>query len=117
MKLYCMVNELKPECVKDYAEYHESIHKTEWKTQLTAIKKAGFEVCNVYVHGNLSIVIFGCDDLMACLSKLAADTDNKRWQQLMAGFFAGNPKFDGEKDLTAKKVFDLIQQMQGYLKD
>ena len=40
MKWYCMVNEIKPEHVQDYVDIHENAHKTDWKTQLAALKEA-----------------------------------------------------------------------------
>lgn len=107
MKQYCCVNKLKPEFVKAYSDYHINAHKTEWKTQITALKKAGAAVCNVYVWEDTSILIIECDDLDECFKRLAEDPDNLRWQRLMANFFAENPKFDGTNTIYATKVFAL----------
>ena len=110
MKLYCVVNELKPECVKDYSEYHKNAHKTQWKTQLKVLREAGMEICNVYIWKNYAIMIVGCEDLDECYRRLATMEDNLRWQELMGGFFAGQPKFDGTETISLEQIFDLTEQ-------
>ncbi len=115
MKLYCMVNSLKEEGVEGYKHYHETAHQTEWKSQIEALKQAGAQVCNVYLWNGYSIVIMGCEDLDACLAKLAENPENQKWQQLMSGFFQANPKFDGSETQTVLKIFDMNEQAQGFL--
>ncbi len=110
MNLYCVVNELKPEGVAPYSEYHKNAHKTEWKTQLKALRDAGMEICNVYIWKNHAIMIVGCEDLNVCYKKLATMPDNLRWQKLMNGFFLNDPKFDGTKTISIEKIFDLVEQ-------
>ncbi|MBC5647623.1 L-rhamnose mutarotase [Christensenella tenuis] len=110
MKLYCVVNELKPEHVKDYSEYHRNAHKTEWKTQLKVLREAGMELCNVYIWRNYAIMVVGCEDLDECYRRLATMEDNLRWQELMSGFFAGQPKFDGTETISLEQIFDLAEQ-------
>lgn len=115
MKTYCMVNRLKKECVEDYAREHENAHLTRWKTQLAALRDAGAQNCQVFVQGNFSIVIMQCDDLNECLSRLSKNPDNQQWQAMMADCFDAQVHFDGEGTDTAKKVFDLEEQLKGYL--
>ena len=112
MNLYCVVNELKPEHIEDYASYHQNAYRTEWKTQLKALEKAGMEICNIYLWNNYAIMIVGCDDLEACYKRLALDEDNLRWQELMSGFFAANPKFDGSETMSQEQIFDLAGQLK-----
>ena len=109
MAVCLFVNKLKPERVGDYTEYHKEAHNTRWKTQIMAIRDAGFKICDVYLYEGLSIVVMEGDDLEACFEKLGNDENNKQWQELMGNFFAANPKFDGT-EITAKKIFDLNAQ-------
>ena len=115
MKVYCMVNELKYEHVKDYEGIHQTAHLTKWKTQLKALKDAGAKNCNVFVYKNLSIVFYECEDLNESLAKLNEDKDNVDWQKEVGKYFDSNPKFNGKETVTVKKVFDLNQQLDGYL--
>lgn len=115
MKLYCVVNRLKKEHIKDYKDYHENAHKTEWKTQIRALRESGAQICNVYLYDDLSIVLFGCDDLNELYANMAKNEDNNKWQALMADFFAQDAKFDGTKTEYAEKIFDLNEQAQGFL--
>lgn len=115
MKTYCMVNRLKKEYVTDYEREHENAHLTRWKTQLAALRDAGAQNCQVFVQGDFSIVIMVCDDLDECLSRLSKNPDNRAWQALMADYFDATVYFDGDGTVTAKKIFDLEEQLQGYL--
>lgn len=107
MNIYCLVNRLKKECVDEYRRYHLEAHKTHWKSQIEAIREAGAQVCNTYIFEDLSIVVIGCDDLEACLKKLAENEENQKWQEIMAGFFAQEAVFDGSKKADLQKIFDL----------
>jgi len=111
MAICLFVNRLKPESIGDYSEYHKEAHKTRWKSQIAAIRNAGFKICDVYVYGDLSIVIMEGDDLDACFERLGKDEDNKQWQALMGDFFVASPKFDGT-EIAAEKVFDLNAQYE-----
>ena len=109
MAVCLFVNKLKPECVGDYTEYHKEAHNTRWKSQIFAIRKAGFEICNGYVYEDLSIVVMEADDPDACFANLGKDEDNRQWQELMGDFFAASPTFDGT-EIAAEKIFDLNEQ-------
>lgn len=116
MKRYCMVNELKPEHVKDYSDIHKNAHLTCWKTQLEALKAAGAENCIVYIYNNLSILLYECEDIEESFSRLGQIKDNNKWQATVAPWFAGTPKFDGtQKIVSLEKIFDLRQQLEGKL--
>lgn len=116
MKWYCLVNELKPEHVQDYVDIHVNAHKTEWKTQLEALKAAGAQSCISFLFGNYSILFYQCGDIDESFSKLGTIEDNNRWQRHIASWFANNPKFDGsEKVQSLRKIFDLNEQLNGFL--
>ena len=116
MKWYCLVNELKPEHVQDYVEIHKSAHLTHWKTQLDALKKAGAENCLVYMFNQFSILFYQCDEINQSFHELGKDEDNSRWQNHIASWFAGTPKFDGTEPVRGlEKIFDLNEQLQGKL--
>ena len=110
MRLYCMVNKLKPERIADYRRYHETAHQTEWVIELAALRRAGAHVCNVYLFGDCSILLIGCESPDAFFENLARDEDHVKWQELMADFFAESSEF-----VTLEKVFDLNEQAAGYL--
>ena len=60
-------------------------------------------------------MIMQCEDLDECLQRLAQNTDNQQWQALMADYFDTDVHFDGEGTIAAKKIFDLKEQLQGFL--
>jgi L-rhamnose mutarotase len=116
MRWYCLVNELKPEHVKDYVKIHETAHLTEWKTQLKALKEAGAQNCITYIFKNYSILFYQCEDIDKSFEALGRIEDNNRWQAHIASWFANSPKFDGsEKAQPLKKIFDLNEQLNGFL--
>ena len=116
MKTYCLVNELKPGHVDDYVKVHEEAHRSEWRTQLTALKNAGAENCVAYVYKNLAILLYTCEDIEESFRALGQDEDNNRWQEMVAPFFAATPKFDGTGPIEpVRKIFDLNQQLEGRL--
>ena len=40
MKKYCVISEIKPECLSDYIKNHKEIHKGPYKELLEVIKKS-----------------------------------------------------------------------------
>ena len=115
MKIYCLVNELEPECVDKYVKIHENAHLSKWKTQLEALKNAGAKNCNVYVYKNLSIVLYECENIDESFEKLSQDPNNKKWQKEVGEFFLQDPKFDGSETVQVRKIFDMNQQLKGFL--
>jgi L-rhamnose mutarotase len=109
---------LKPEHVKDYVDIHKTAHQTEWKTQLHALKNAGAENCISFLFGNYSLLFYQCEDIDESFAELGKDEDNNRWQEFIASWFAGTPKFDGSQKVTSlPKIFDLNEQLDGFLRD
>jgi L-rhamnose mutarotase len=116
MKRYCLVLEIKEECVKDYVEVHKNVHKTHWRTQLDALKEAGAHNCMVYMHKNLAIIFYECEDIDESFSKLGAIEDNIKWQENQARWIADTPGSEGSQGIqTVEKIFDLNQQLEGKL--
>ncbi len=114
MKGFLMVNKIKKECIEDYSKTHEQVHTSKWKGLLDAIKQAGFDNMQVFVYDDLSVVHCSCENLNEALDELSKKEINTKWQELMGNYFAHSPKFDGDtKPVT--KVFDLKEQLQGYL--
>jgi|APSaa5957512622_1039677.scaffolds.fasta_scaffold99928_2 L-rhamnose mutarotase len=116
MRRYCLVNELKSENVGDYEEIHKTAHLTHWQSQLEALKEAGAVNCITYIYKNLSILFYECEEIGESFRKLDTIKENKEWQEVVLPWFANSPKFDGNDDSgEARKVFDLKQQLEGYL--
>ena len=116
MKWYCLVNEIKPEHVGDYVDIHKNAHKTEWKTQLHALKEAGAENCMVFMFENYAILMYQCDEINESFDKLGKNEDNNSWQRHISSWFAGTPKFDGSEPVQGlEKIFDLNEQLEGKL--
>lgn len=115
-KRYMLINELKPERVVDYVGAHETMHLGPWKEQMDVLAKAGAKECIVYIYGNLSILLYECDDIADSFAALGQDPRRPAWDAFTAPMFAGEPKFDGSGSIaTVKKVFDLRQQLGGEL--
>jgi len=118
LKRYLLINDLKPECVHEYIQAHQTMHLGEWKEQLEVLKNAGASECIVYVHENLSILLYECEDIEESFAMLGKNPQRSAWDSYMAPMFAGQPKFDGSESIpTIKKVFDMKQQLNGILND
>jgi L-rhamnose mutarotase len=69
------------------------------------------------MHGNESILFYQCEDIDESFAALGKDDDNNEWQAFIASWFAGTPKFDGsEKVKPLEKIFDLNEQLDGFLR-
>lgn len=65
---------------------------------------------------NYSILFYQCEDIDKSFEALGRIEDNNRWQAHIASWFANSPKFDGsEKAQPLKKIFDLNEQLNGFL--
>ena len=117
-KRYILVNEIKPEALKDYIYAHEHMHEGAYKEQLDVLKKAGAEECVCYIYENLAILIYECEDINESFSKLGQDPRRAAWEDLTQPMFANSPKFDGSEPVRGlRKIFDLNQQMKGRLEE
>jgi L-rhamnose mutarotase len=117
-KRYMMINELKPEHVDEYVKAHETMHEGKWQEQLDVLHKAGAKECIAYIYGNLSILLYECDDIQKSFSALGEDPRRAAWEKYTQPMFAGQPKFDGSGDIPhIKKIFDMTQQLDGGLND
>jgi L-rhamnose mutarotase len=115
-KRYMMINELKPECVDEYVKAHETMHEGIWKEQLDVLRKAGAKECICYLHNNLSILLYECDNIDESFTALGKDPRRAAWEEFTQPMFTGQPKFDGSGSIPlVKKIFDMRQQLDGKL--
>ena len=116
MRWYCLVNELKPEHVEEYREAHLSMHETAWKRQLEILREAGAEECISFLNGTQTILFYRCEDIDESFSRLGKIEGREAWDSYTLPFFASSPRFDGSTPVTGlEKIFDLGQQLNGYL--
>jgi L-rhamnose mutarotase len=116
MKKYCVVSEIKPECMKSYINHHKEIHKSPYKELLQIIKKSGVKEEAIFIYKNLAIIYFEADDIDRCYEFQKGFEVVKRWNKLMAPLFESVYKFDSSKKLkTLEKIFDLNEQLKGKL--
>ncbi len=112
MKRYCVVIEVKPECVKDYVEYHKNV----WPELLQAMKESGLENMVIYNYLNYSIVFFECEDIDKFYEKYGSFEVTQKWNALMAPMFKEAPTLDGSGSVaTVEKIMDYEQQLSGTL--
>ena len=112
MKRYCLVIELKPECVKDYVD----IHKNVWPELLNAMKEAEAENLLIYIYKNLSIVFYECEDIDKFYEKYGSFEVTKKWNAIMATLLRAAPVLNGTGNVaTLEKIMDFKQQLNGKL--
>ena len=118
MRWYCLVNELKPECVEEYRRAHKTMHESSWKKQLEILKKAGAEDCVVFLNGTQSILFYRCDEINDSFARLGQIEGRAAWDSFTLPMFATSPKFDGSTRVVgAERIFDLRQQLNGHLEE
>lgn len=111
-KRYVLVNEIKPEKLKEYVDSHEHMHEGIWKEQMDVLRKAGATVCDCYLYGNLAILIYECDDIDESFACLGRDPRRQAWEDYTQPMFANSPKFDGSVKVAGlRKIFCLNSQM------
>ena len=112
IKRYCMVIELKEEFIEDYKD----IHINAWPELLKAEKDAGTQEELIWIYKNLAILYFECDDLDRIYRVLGDNEVEKKWNLVVLPWFKVSPVLDGSAHVeVAEKVFDLNQQLQGFL--
>ncbi|MGA2548175.1 MAG: L-rhamnose mutarotase [Rectinemataceae bacterium] len=116
MRWYCLVNELKPECVEEYRRAHLTMHESPWKKQLEILKKAGAEECISFLNGTQTILFYRCEEINESFAALGKIEGREAWDTYTLPMFASSPRFDGSASVTGvEKIFDLRQQLDGYL--
>ena len=116
MRWYCLVNELKPECVEEYRRAHVAMHDSPWRRQLEILKEAGAEECLCFLDGTRAILFYRCEEINASFARLGTIPGRADWDAYTLPMFATTPRFDGTRSVTGlEKVFDLNQQLQGRL--
>ena len=110
MKKYCMVFEIKKDCVEKYVE----IHKKAWPEQVRAVREAGAGECIMYIYGNTSILYCKCDDIDKWFNNLLNDETYKKWQKVVGPWMVQKDDESNSPELL-EKIFDLEQQLTGPL--
>ena len=118
MKKYCLVNEIKPECLKEYID----AHLNPWEELLTCLKEAGTKEECIFILENKALVFIECEDMETYLEKFGKSETGKKWLAFVADFIAVSPFADEsgkavEKAEGLRKVFDLNQQLEGNFKE
>ena len=104
-KKYLLVIEIKQDNLDEYID----MHKTANKQILKDIKSCGFLSESVWIYRNMSIVYFEtAQDYKKCSELLRSKQSCKDWDAVVIPFFEKEPRF-------AEKVFDLNQQLNGFL--
>lgn len=104
MNRYCFVIELKKDCIDRYVD----IHRNVWPEMLKAIKNAGAQEEILYIHKNLSIIFFICEDLDELYRKLGNEDIVKKWDATVGPWIESVSP-------CLEKIFDLNQQLDGKL--
>ena len=116
IKKYCVVSEIKPECMKSYINNHKEIHKSSYKELLEVIKKSGVKEEVIFIYKNLAIIYFEADDIDRCYEFQGKFEVVKKWNKLMAPLFISVYEFNSSEKLpTLEKIFDLNEQLKGRL--
>lgn len=108
MKKYCMIIRIKPEHMEEYIQVHKTEHLPPWSDMIRAIHDAGFTKEVIYHYQNLSIVFMECEDMGVCDGELRAQEICRKWDAMV------NPWME-EPPFLIKKIFDLEQQLNGFL--
>ncbi len=119
MRKYCIVANLKPECVEEYKKQHKTLHLGAHKALLQVIKDSGVQEECVFVHGSQIIIYFEAEDLDASYQIQGEAEVIRQWNDLMKPMFDDTYEFneEGNKLPVLEKVFDLSEQINGELNE
>jgi L-rhamnose mutarotase len=116
MAKYCIVGEVKQECLEEYKQLHRELHKGPYRELLKVIEDSGVKEEAVFIYKNYAIVFYEAHNLDACYEKQAGAEVARRWNELMAPMFASSYEFNVSERLPVlEKVFDLKEQLGGRL--
>lgn len=104
MKKYLIVIKVKSQ----YREQYIKIHQNPWQEMLEAIRDAGFVNEVIWYFEDQSIIYLEAPDQDECNARLRATEICKKWDVTVCPWFASDP-------VIPEKIFDLNQQLQGYL--
>ena len=100
MAKYCMVNNIKEECIEQYTE----AHKNFWPELREVFRASGAKECTIFLYGKQSILYLESEDLDKTFDLLGQDETNQKWQAMGKDWFE-NP--DGFQVNLTDMVFDL----------
>ena len=118
MSTYCIIGNLKPECVEDYKEKHKTLHLGEYKKLLEIIKKSGIKEEKIFIKDSMIIIIFEADNLNKSYEIQGKSEILAKWNEVMKPMFAEAYDFNKEnyKLPVLEKIFDLNEQLNGEIK-
>ena len=94
--------------VKDgLEEAYKAAHREIWPEILTGIAKAKIKNYSIFMLGTSLFSYFEVEDLDKAITMLAADSDNRRWQEYMAHMFDVGPGIREGTTLYLEEVFHL----------
>ncbi len=117
MRSYCIVGNLKPECVGKYIEQHKNLHLGKHKELLEVIKDSGIQNEKVFIHENMIIIYFEAEDLNKSYQIQGKSDIVKQWNETIKPMFADVYNFNKKNHTlpVLEKVFDLNEQLNGEL--
>jgi L-rhamnose mutarotase len=109
-----MVNVIKPEYVKEYAEWH----RNPWREVLESIRDAGTKEELIFIYKNYAILFVECEDIHAYMKEFIGSEAGTSWMAKMYYMLGDNDWADENghpknMDNGLEKVFDLQQMLDG----
>ncbi len=119
MRKYCIVANLKPECIEKYKEEHKTLHLGAHKALLQVIKESGVQEECVFTNGSQIIIYFEAENLDESYQIQGKSDIIQRWNKLMKPMFDDTYEFNEVDNQlpVLEKVFDLNEQLSGRLSD
>lgn len=118
MRKYCIVGNLKRECVEEYRERHKRLHLEAYKGILQIIRDSGVQEECVFMNGSQIIIYFEAEDLNEAYQRQGKSEMIQKWNEEMKPMFADDYEFNEEDHQlpVLEKVFDLSEQLEGDLR-
>ncbi|MDA8026782.1 MAG: L-rhamnose mutarotase [Actinomycetota bacterium] len=95
---------INPKKVEEYKAHHREV----WPDMQTALSQAGWRNYSLFLtNDGLLTGYLECEDFATCLSEMASNEVNARWQAMMAPYFI---EIDGAPDgamVSVEEVFHL----------
>lgn len=113
MKKYCLVNTVREEKLREYAEDHRNMGGPV----LRALKESGAEEECVFLCGNMAVICIKCEDINDFMFRFYRTPEGAGWGRRMQPYLSGSQCMndDGtvkEKAEYLEKVFDLDEQLE-----
>lgn len=105
MKRICFTLQVRPDRLEEYRQRHNSV----WPEMRQALRESGWHNYSLFLREDgLLIGYLETPDFDQALAQMAATDVNRRWQEQMKEFFAGEPgKAADEQMRPVPEVFHL----------